>query len=123
MLALEFGVLADVFGAGDGKLGPGVEDLAGFGAGAALELGFDVPGEVWAVAFAEDDVVAEGVDILGVEEEAVHVEEAGADGGEAAGRRVSICFASQARIPWGMRCIHCLLWFEGCHFVFQLSEF
>lgn len=83
MLALQLGVLADVFGARDGELGPGVEDLAGFGAGAALELGFDVPGEIGAVAFAQDDVVAEGVDVFGVEEETVHVEEAGPDGREA----------------------------------------
>lgn len=83
MLALQLGILANVLGTRDGQLGPGVEDLAGFGARAALQLGFDIPGEVGPVAFAQDDIVAEGVDVFGVEEEAVHVEEAGADRREA----------------------------------------
>ncbi len=109
MLALQLGVLADVFGARDGELGPGVEDLAGFGAGAALELGFDVPGEVGAVAFAQDDVVAEGVDVFGVEEETVHVEEAGPDGREA-GAVLAVWFA-QKQVMTGC----CLLGFECCH--------
>lgn len=68
MLALQFGDATRVFGAGDGKLGPGVEDLAGFGARAALQLGFDVPGEIGPVVFTEDDVVAECVHVFGVEE-------------------------------------------------------
>lgn len=67
-----------------------MEDLASFGAGPALELGFDVPGEIGAVAFAEDDVVAEGVDIFGVEEEAIHVEEASSHGWEAGGGSANV---------------------------------
>lgn len=109
MLALQLRVLADVFGAGDGELGPGVEDLAGFGAGAALELGFDVPGEVGAVAFAQDDVVAEGVDVFGVEEETVHVEEAGPDGRET-GAVLAVWFAPK-QVMTGC----CLLGFGCCH--------
>jgi hypothetical protein len=46
-----------------------------------LELGFDGPGEGGAVVFGEEDVCAEGVEVFRVEEEAVHVEETGADGG------------------------------------------
>lgn len=67
MFTLQLGVLADVFGTRDGQLRPGVEDFAGFGAGTALELSFDVPRKVRPVTFAEDDVVAEGIDVFGVE--------------------------------------------------------
>ncbi len=85
MLALQFGVLPDVLGARDGELSPGVEDLASFGAGPALQLGFDVPGEVGPVAFTENHIVAESVDVFGIEEETVHVEEACADWRETVG--------------------------------------
>lgn len=44
-------------------------------------MGFDGPGEGGLVEFGEESVGAEGVEVFGVEEEAVHVEEAGEDGG------------------------------------------
>lgn len=65
-----------------------MEDLTGFGAGPALQLGFDIPGEVGPVAFAEDDVIAEGVDVFSVEEKTIHVKEAGADWRETGGTSV-----------------------------------
>lgn len=80
VLALQGGVFGVVFFGGAGELGPVVEDFGGGGAGAALQLGFDGPGEGGAVVFGEQDVGAEGVEVFGVEEEAVHVEETGADG-------------------------------------------
>ena len=58
---------------------PFLEDAAGFGPWAALELGFDVPGEGRLVVFVEDRVGAERVEVFGVDQEAVHVEEAGAN--------------------------------------------
>lgn len=64
----------------NGQLRPSAEDLAGGGTGAALQLGFDGPGEGGAVVFGEQDVGAEGVEVFGVEQQAVHVEETGADG-------------------------------------------
>ena len=80
VLFLESGVFGLVFVGVAGELGPVVEDLGGGGTGAALELGFDGPGEGGAVVFGEEDVGAESVEVFGVEEEAVHVEETGADG-------------------------------------------
>ena len=52
-----------------------MERATHFWSGASLELGFYDPGEVWLAVFAEDDVVAGGVDVFGVEDEAVHVKE------------------------------------------------
>ena len=64
-----------------GEFGPVVKDRGGCWARAALELGFDGPGEGRAVEFGEDLVCADCVEVFAVEEEAVHVEEAGADWG------------------------------------------
>ena len=44
MLALELGLLDEVFFAGDGELGPLMEYGAGAGAGPALQFRFDGPG-------------------------------------------------------------------------------
>ena len=81
VLSLQGGVFCLIFFGRAGELGPFVEDSGGGGAGAALQLGFDGPGEGGAGVFGEEDVGAEGVEVFGVEEEAVHVEETGADGG------------------------------------------
>lgn len=67
---------------GDGEAGPLLQDREGGGAGAALQLGLDAPGERGPAVARERFVRADGVEVFGVEEEAVHVEEAGADGGE-----------------------------------------
>lgn len=80
MLSLQGGVFGLVFFWRAGELGPVVEDFAGGGAWAALQLGFDGPRQCGPVVFGEQDVGAEGVEVFGVEEQAVHVEETGADG-------------------------------------------
>ena len=67
----------------DGQFGPVMEDLARGGAGPALQLGFDRPGEVGPIVLAQDGVGDGGVGVLAVDEEAVHVEDAGPDGREA----------------------------------------
>lgn len=54
-------------------------ERAYFGARAPLELGFDFPGQRRLAIFVQEDIVAFGVDVLGVYEEAVHIEETGAD--------------------------------------------
>lgn len=78
-LALQRRLRGHVLVVGDGQLRPGVEDARGFGAGAALQLGFDGPGERGLVVAVEQLVGHDGVEVFGVEKEAVHVEEAGAD--------------------------------------------
>lgn len=49
------------------------------GTRAALQLGLDFPGKRRLAVFMQDYVVALGVDILGVNEEPVHVKETCAD--------------------------------------------
>lgn len=51
----------------------------------ALQLRLDIPGEQWLSIFLEDCVRHDGVLILRVEEEAVHVEETCANAGETGG--------------------------------------
>ena len=80
------GELLEVLAGRDGQLGPGVEDVAHGGGGTALESGFDGPGEPGPVVARENGVDARRVPVLGVEEEAVHVEEAGSHGREAGGK-------------------------------------
>lgn len=60
----------------------GLEGEEYFWSGTALELGFDAPRQIWLSVLVKNDVIAEGVDILRVNEESVHVEEAGPDVGE-----------------------------------------
>jgi hypothetical protein len=83
MVSLQSRVLSLVLLVGDGELGPGVEELVGLGARTALEASLDAPGEIGAAVALEDDVDALCIEVFGVKEEAVHVEEAGADGREA----------------------------------------
>lgn len=45
-------------------------------------MAFDLPREVWAAVLLTDDVVTVGVDVFGVEEETIHIEETGADFGK-----------------------------------------
>ncbi len=54
-------------------------------AASALLFGFDAPWEVGFVVGVEDVVVDLGVDVFGVYEEAVDVEDTGADGWEVGG--------------------------------------
>ncbi|KAI6776811.1 hypothetical protein HG530_000756 [Fusarium avenaceum] len=79
-LLLKCGVLDDVLFGSDGKLSPVVEDLVGLGTGTTLELGLDGPGEGTLAILFEDDVDTLRVDVFGIEEEAVHVEQTGPDG-------------------------------------------
>lgn len=99
-LALEGGELLVVVLLGDGELSPLVEEAGGVGAGAALELGLDGPGEEGAALLLENDVDAGRVEVLGVEEEAVHVEEAGPDGREAGGEGRSAIASVASRKRW-----------------------
>lgn len=85
VLVLQGGLVGEEGGVGEGEAGPLLEDDVGGWAGPALELGFDRPGEGGEGVVLEDCVGDEGVDVFGVEEEAVHVEEEGADGGETGG--------------------------------------
>ncbi|KAI9163823.1 Tetratricopeptide repeat protein 1 [Paramyrothecium foliicola] len=83
VLVLQGGKLADVVLVGNGQLGPVIEELVGGRAGSALELGLDGPGERALAELVEDDVDAEGVEVLSVDEQAIHVEQASPDGWEA----------------------------------------
>lgn len=40
-----------------------------------MHWGFDFPGQIGTAVFLKDEVVAFGVDVFGVEDEAVHVEQ------------------------------------------------
>jgi len=66
---------------------------------ATLQLRLDVPGEQWLAVFLENCVCDEGVFILCIEEQTVHVEETCSDAGETGGvsdcRRSEIYPASQ----------------------------
>ena len=67
------------------------EGLGGtcFWAGPPLQLGFDAPWERGLAVLVQDYIGNEAVDVFRVDEEAVHVEEAGSDGGEAIGFTIS----------------------------------
>lgn len=82
----------------DGQLRPFLQDRGRGGPGAALQLGFDAPGQCGPAVAREQVVGADRVEVFGVDEEAVHVEEAGADGGEAAGA----CQFGDARLRSGV---------------------
>ena len=98
VFALQGRELGEVLVVGDGQGGPVVEDFVGFDSGTALELGFDGPGEGGAAISLEDEVDAQGVEVFGVEEEAVHVEEAGPHRREADGGGVSLFTWSLVRV-------------------------
>lgn len=53
-----------------------------FWSGTALQLGFDAPRQRWLSILVKDDVIAEGIDVLRVNEESVHVEQAGPNVGK-----------------------------------------
>lgn len=55
---------------------------------AALELGFDLPRKRGFSILVEDHVVAFGIDVLGVNQEAVHIKKASSDFWEA--ERISV---------------------------------
>jgi hypothetical protein len=68
---------------GDRKLCPLPEDGTRGGAGTALQLCFDGPGESAASVFCEDSVRTDGIFVFRVQEETVHVEETCPNWGEA----------------------------------------
>jgi hypothetical protein len=88
-LLLEGSVLGDVFLRSDWKLSPVMEDLVGLGARATLKLGLDGPGEGSLAVLLKDHVDTLGVDVFGIEEEAIHIEETGPDGRESGNRNHS----------------------------------
>lgn len=51
--------------------------------GTALELRFDAPWHFGAAVLAQDYVDYIGVDIFGIDEEAIHIKDTGSDWGEA----------------------------------------
>lgn len=55
---------------------------ANFGSRAALQLGFDFPGQRRLPVLMQDHVVTSGIDVFGIDEESVHVKETGADSRE-----------------------------------------
>ena len=67
---------------GDWELCPLVEDVGGSRAGTTLQLCFDGPGEGGTAVLGEEGVDDLRIFVFGVEEETVHVEEAGSDGWE-----------------------------------------
>jgi hypothetical protein len=81
-LLLEHRVLGDVLCGGYGELSPVVEDLIGLRTRASLKLGLNRPRESSLAILFEDDVDTLGVDIFGVEKEAIHVEKTGPNRGE-----------------------------------------
>lgn len=60
------------------------------GARTALELGFDAPGHQGAVVFLQDYVDYVGIDVFGIDEETVHVEETCTDRRKAMDRAASV---------------------------------
>lgn len=85
VLTLESVELFGVFFEAYGELGPVGKESVGGRTRAALELGFDGPGEFRALVLLEDEVHTDGVDILRVQEKPVQVEKTGSDGREATG--------------------------------------
>jgi len=85
VLTLESVELFGVFLEADGELGPVGKESVGGRTRAALELGFDGPGEFRALVLLEDEVHTDGVDILRVQEKPVQVEKTSSDGREATG--------------------------------------
>lgn len=65
------------------ELRPFVQDGSCCGIWAALHLCFYAPGEIGTAVAIEHGVSASSVEIFGIEEEAIHVEEAGTDGRKA----------------------------------------
>lgn len=53
-----------------------------FGTRAALQLGFDFPGQRRLAVLVQDHIVTSGIDVFGIDEESVHVKETGADSRE-----------------------------------------
>lgn len=45
-----------------------------------MHLGFDVPGKIGFAIFSQDGIGADGVFVLGIDQEAVHVEQTGPNG-------------------------------------------
>ena len=82
-ISAAYGIRQFAWGRGEGECG---RREAYVGTGAALQLGLDLPGKRGLAVLMQDYVVALGVDILGVDEEPVHVEETGADVGESGGQ-------------------------------------
>ncbi len=61
----------------------GWRDESYLGARSPLQLCFDFPRQRGLAILVQDDIIAVGVNVFGVNQQSVHVEEAGADRGEA----------------------------------------
>lgn len=80
-----------------------------------LELGFDVPGQRGFAVLVENHVVAKGVDVFGIDEEAVHVKEAGSDFGETDSSILVWPYGNQHSHNWCSTGTHVLV-LACCHF-------
>ena len=67
-----------------------------------MELGFDAPRKVGLAVFVEDYVGAKSVEVLGVDKEPIHVEQAGPDRGQALGESVMVNFSKARSYPEGV---------------------
>ena len=83
MYLLLLGLLPSELLTRDRQLSPVVKNIAGRGTRNTHELRFDRPWKRRSTVLYEDVVGTESVNIFGIEEKAVHVEDAGAYGGEA----------------------------------------
>ena len=84
-----------------------------------LELGFDVPGQRGFAVLVENHVVAKGVDVFGIDEEAVHVKEAGSDFGETDRSILVWPHRNEHSHGWCSTGIHVLV-LACCHFEVDL---
>ncbi len=70
----------------------GWRDESYLGARSPLQLGFDFPRQRGFAVLVQDDIIAVGVNVFGVNQQSVHVEEAGADRGEATQGRSALTY-------------------------------
>lgn len=84
------------------------------GTGSTLELGFDVPGQRGFAVLVKNHIVAHGVDVLRVNEEAVHVKEACSDFWETDGSRLARGYENHQFPQWQITGAHVLI-LACCH--------
>src|ERR1700722_6011767 len=92
MYPLLLGLLSSELLTRDRQRSPVVKNIAGRGTRNTHELRFDRPWKRRSTVFCKDIVGTESVNIFGVEEKAIQVEDAGAYGGETIHLAVSLFF-------------------------------
>lgn len=76
-------ITSDKFLVRNGQLRPLVKDSMSFRTRPSLELGFDLPREVWTIVLAKDGVGNSGICVLRVDQKSINVEDARTDPWEA----------------------------------------